>query len=163
MNKTRISEIVAFALLAVVAVWGWTRKSDVANAASTPYVGTQMQAAAPGATPISYDASNPCVAPGQNTEDTNSQRYYSPDRPAARLASQPVYQSSQPVYYSDRPVHPRGRSTKKSVALVAGSAGAGAAIGALAGGGRGAGIGALAGGAAGLIYDRFTHKTHSGL
>jgi uncharacterized protein YcfJ len=48
------------------------------------------------------------------------------------------------------------RSTGKSVAIVAGSAGAGAAIGALAGGGKGAAIGALSGGAAGLIYDRVT-------
>ncbi len=50
------------------------------------------------------------------------------------------------------------RSTGKSVAIVAGSAGAGAAIGALAGGAKGAGIGAISGGTAGLIYDRMTAK-----
>ncbi len=50
------------------------------------------------------------------------------------------------------------RSTGKSVAIVAGSAGAGAAIGALAGGGKGAGIGAATGGTAGFIYDRITRK-----
>jgi len=41
---------------------------------------------------------------------------------------------------------------------VAGSAGAGAAIGALAGGGKGAAIGAASGGVAGFIYDRMTHN-----
>lgn len=51
-----------------------------------------------------------------------------------------------------------GRSTGKSVAIVAGSAGAGAAIGALAGGGKGAAIGALSGGGAGFVYDRLTHN-----
>ena len=55
----------------------------------------------------------------------------------------------------------RQRPTSHSVAIVGGSAGAGAAIGALAGGGKGAGIGALAGGGAGFIYDRLTHKRKS--
>jgi len=41
---------------------------------------------------------------------------------------------------------------------VAGSAGAGAAIGAIAGGGKGAAIGAASGGTAGFIYDRVTAK-----
>jgi hypothetical protein len=45
------------------------------------------------------------------------------------------------------------------MAIVAGSAGAGADIGALAGGGKGAAIGAASGGVAGFIYDRLTaHK-----
>ncbi len=57
-----------------------------------------------------------------------------------------------------RRVVTRERPTSHSGAIVGGGAGAGAAIGALAGGGKGAGIGALAGGAGGFIYDRLTHK-----
>jgi len=48
------------------------------------------------------------------------------------------------------------RSPGRSAAIVGGSAAAGAAIGAIAGGGKGAAIGALLGGAGGLIYDRAT-------
>jgi len=48
------------------------------------------------------------------------------------------------------------RPFSHSAAIVAGTAAAGAGVGALAGGGRGAGIGALAGGGAGFVYDRVT-------
>jgi hypothetical protein len=50
------------------------------------------------------------------------------------------------------------RSTGRSVAIVAGSAGTGAAVGALAGGKKGAGIGAISGGAAGFVYDQVTRN-----
>ncbi len=59
-------------------------------------------------------------------------------------------------YAETQVVRHRHRPTSHSAAIVAGSAGTGAAIGALAGGGRGAAIGALSGGAAGFIYDRLT-------
>jgi uncharacterized protein YcfJ len=75
-------------------------------------------------------------------------------QPAQRVAAQPVVERRQSPARTVR----RPRSTGKSVAIVAGSAGAGAAIGALAGGGKGAGIGALSGGAAGFIYDRLTRN-----
>ena len=50
------------------------------------------------------------------------------------------------------------RSWEKEVLIVGGSAGAGAAIGAVAGGKKGAGIGAISGGVAGLIYDMATRN-----
>lgn len=57
-----------------------------------------------------------------------------------------------------RPVAPtaKKRSWEKEVLIVGGSAGAGTAIGALAGGKKGAAVGAAAGGVGGLIYDLVT-------
>ncbi len=76
-------------------------------------------------------------------------------RPVYRRAAQRTYSTAPAQYTYSQPVR-RHRSTEKSVLIVAGSAGTGAAIGALAGGGKGAGIGAIAGGLGGLIYDRLT-------
>ena len=59
-----------------------------------------------------------------------------------------------------RPASPRAnkRSWEKEVLIIGGSAGAGTAIGALAGGKKGAGVGAAAGGVGGLIYDLATRN-----
>ena len=48
------------------------------------------------------------------------------------------------------------RSWEKEALIIGGSAGAGTAIGALAGGKKGAGVGAAVGGVGGLIYDLLT-------
>lgn len=75
-----------------------------------------------------------------------------PPNDRTALASPPA------PYVATAPARRHPRSTHKSAAIVAGSAGAGAAIGAIAGGGKGAAIGALSGGAAGFVYDRATHN-----
>lgn len=54
------------------------------------------------------------------------------------------------------PQHANKRSWEKDALIIGGSAGAGTAIGAIAGGKKGAGIGAAAGGVGGLIYDLLT-------
>lgn len=68
---------------------------------------------------------------------------------------------SSPVIVSRRPTahaHAHTRSWQKELLIIGGSAGAGAAVGALTGGKKGAGIGAAAGGVGGLIYDLATRK-----
>lgn len=52
----------------------------------------------------------------------------------------------------------RGRSWEREVLIIGGSAGAGTAIGALAGGKKGAAVGAAAGGVGGLVYDLLTRS-----
>jgi hypothetical protein len=54
------------------------------------------------------------------------------------------------------PEQAKGRSWEKEALIIGGSAGAGTAIGALAGGKKGAAVGAAAGGVGGLIYDLLT-------
>jgi hypothetical protein len=54
------------------------------------------------------------------------------------------------------PAHSQKRSWEKEALIIGGSAGAGTAIGALAGGKKGAGVGAAAGGVGGLIFDLLT-------
>lgn len=142
-------------LLALGAVTGWTRNPGQATA--TRQLGTIDQPAyrLAGATYtedcVGVYATRNC--PGQGGS-------YAPQGEAARI-SRAAYQqqsvSARPLpYVGARPAH--RRSWKKSTAIVAGTSGFGAAIGALAGGGRGAAIGALTGGGAGFLYDRMTHN-----
>ena len=90
----------------------------------------------------------------------------------AGLASAQIYdQYGQPVRHTTRvapvvhrqthyrtTVVVRHRPFSHSVAIVGGSALAGAGVGALVGGPPGAIVGALTGGVGGLIYDRKTHR-----
>jgi hypothetical protein len=56
------------------------------------------------------------------------------------------------------PQHPNKRSWEQEALIIGGSAGAGTAIGAVAGGKKGAGVGAVAGGVGGLIFDLVTRN-----
>lgn len=73
---------------------------------------------------------------------------------ASRQAA--VERTSQTV--AEQPAVRHHRTWERQVLIVAGSSGAGAGIGAIAGGKKGAGIGALSGGVAGLIYNLATRN-----
>jgi hypothetical protein len=71
----------------------------------------------------------------------------------AEIASAPAI-----IETKAEPAHADKRSWEKEALIIGGSAGAGTAIGAMAGGKKGAAVGAAAGGVGGLIYDLMTRK-----
>jgi hypothetical protein len=166
--------IAGFGLLSVVAVAGWTRNPRGEFAGNDravygqPYAQPQLQPyAQPYAQPYTQGAAANAPSYGPSVNNNCPE----PITVQSAAYAPPVYESRYRTYSRPRVVRTyveqdrdyvvrrrNKRSTGKSAAIVAGSAGAGAAIGALAGGGKGAAIGALSGGAAGFVYDRLTHN-----
>ena len=97
----------------------------------------------------------PTTEPDPSALTTPSTTYAAPAAPAVHRTAARVQPSTT---VADTRVVKKERPFSHSAAIVAGSAGTGAAIGGIAGGGKGAAIGALSGGAAGFIYDRLTHN-----
>ena len=123
-------------------------------------------ASVPGYVGPLYDAQGKLVGYAQPPDATEQQAPMAPNAepvapapyPSQNYAAPPSYQRAPAPTRRSAPRVRRQRSTAKSVAIVGGTAGVGAAIGALAGGGKGAAIGALSGGGAGFVYDRLTHN-----
>jgi hypothetical protein len=151
--------IAAFALMSVAAVAGWTRKPTGTAANNLDPMGRVVYAQ-PYAQGAAYGQGNPYLANNCPEPIAMQPVAYAPpvSQSRYRTYSRPRIVRSYVEQDRDYVVRRNKRSTGKSAAIVAGSAGAGAAIGALAGGGKGAAIGALTGGAAGFVYDRMTHN-----
>jgi hypothetical protein len=98
-----------------------------------------------------------CVGSAQSYDQ------YGQPRAVSGTAAAPAHATYRVTATARRPRHRRTvivrrRPFSHSVAIVGGSALAGAGVGALVGGPPGAIVGALTGGVGGLIYDRRTHK-----
>jgi hypothetical protein len=178
--KTGLKTIILVAALvvtALIAVAGWTRRT----AAPSPYVAgagyqwngntaelppggmaTHMTEPGPMVNPAGSQMytdsqTNPDVAGNPCAQPVDAVPAYATRYNVRTVRPRAVQQAPAPVYRQEAPRR-KGRSLGKSAAIVGGSAGVGAAIGALAGGGKGAAIGALAGGGGGFVYDRLTHN-----
>lgn len=93
----------------------------------------------------------------QRASDYRPARYYQPYQSDNRAWSNNGYQAYNQGW-NGYPSQGYGqeRSATTSALIIAGSSGAGAAIGGLLGGGKGAAVGAIAGGVAGVVYDHHT-------
>jgi hypothetical protein len=118
------------------------------SVASGFYSGTVNAIQKPAETAIS--------APQRAVAAVTSPRFVS--APASRAAVSRTSYTSPRAIAASEPRATKKRSLQKEALIIGGGAGAGAAIGAIAGGGKGAAVGAVSGGVAGLVYDLLTRN-----
>jgi hypothetical protein len=144
-NRTNLVAAALVVLLAAVGAAAWIHESHGSQPLASPTVVTDAVVPQPNST---TGAGYYPIAPRP--------AYIRQPEVAETPAAGPDYANDPgPAYGTYRERHHR-RSTKHSVEIVAGTAAAGAAIGAIAGGGKGAAIGGVSGAGAGFAYDRLT-------
>lgn len=175
LNNRKTLAIAAGALLlAGAGAAAWIHNAE-SRPASAPAVAVAANASQPGgqAAPATYAAA-PAVSGSVDGYYPSIQppAYISQPQPVQPLADQSLADQNSDVQYAEsrypnagrretryaHRIRHHGRSKKHSIEIVAGTAAAGAAIGAIAGGGPGAAIGAISGAGAGFAYDRLTHN-----
>jgi hypothetical protein len=164
--------IMGFAALTVVAAAGWMRQPNQVMPNGTA---STLEAPTTVNTPVSAAVYTPpvrrtSVVRYRTVSDEAAQPQFSRRSSEQQISrdtryrdeSNTTYRDEPNTSYRDEPMIRSERSKGKSIAIIAGTAAAGAAIGGLAGHGKGAAIGALSGAALGTVYDRMTHKNTDG-
>ncbi|MDP9053845.1 MAG: hypothetical protein M3N93_06025 [Acidobacteriota bacterium] len=142
-----------FILLATVGAAAWMHESNSAAVATRPAYTDALNA--------TYSAGSPEATTGDGYYPIIQRPAYlrQPQATFAQTSAEqtsPDYANEQEPEYRDYRERHHRRSKRHSIEIVAGTAVAGAAIGAIAGGGKGAAIGAASGAGAGFVYDRLT-------
>ncbi|MFI5088168.1 MAG: hypothetical protein ACHP7I_07225 [Terriglobales bacterium] len=154
-----VSSVITAVLVSALGLWAVPKFMNPQSAlAQTAQAQAQAQDQDSVLQPAVYHgaAAQPSDQPAPNAKPSAARRAATSTYNDSKYPNDSTYSNNQPVRdaYGEPVRH--HRTSDQSALIVAGSAGTGAAIGAIAGGGKGAAIGAISGGAAGFIYDRLT-------